>query len=211
MTKDTNESKEEPSKNQEMKSMWSAQSAQSHWNPSVLMSSWMSSWPIQSSNKTWFRGQDQDVICQMANGIVSLAWVISSSAPRSVYSEYFWVKKISLPTMSMANRRLSRQNRHFGKVSKTNMKLAKFMKKHLCSDSFHVIYMCLLLAAGQSTASSFFFPSSEEHGSDVVNVKFEFVKFHLVWGHGPRVAMCSWFQVLPQTRHVWNCLDHWSI
>ena len=106
----------------------------------------------------------------MANGIVSLAMANTWSAPCSVYFEYF-----SLPT-SMANQksRLSEQNRHFVKVSKTNTKLAKSIKKRLCSDFFYLIEMCLLLAAGQSTALSFCFPSSEEHA---VNAKFEFAKY----------------------------------
>ena len=149
MTKDTNE---ELRKNQARTKRWnqrsvvSTQSAHSRWNPSVLMSSWMSSWPIQSSNKTWFRGQDQDVICQMANGIVSLAWVISSLLG------VFWVFLsiyFSLPNISMANQKL--QNRHFGKVSRTNTKLAKSMKKHVPSSRCWSKYGLI------------FFPSSEEH------------------------------------------------
>lgn len=196
MTKDTNE---ELRKNQARTKRWnqrsvvSTQSAQSRWNPSVLMSSWMSSWPIQSSNKTWFRGQDQDVICQMANGIVSLAWVISSLLG------VFWV----FLNIYFHCRTFRWQIKN----CKTDI-LGRWAER---TRSWRSPWrnMCLLLAAGQSTALSFsqVLKNIEEIPSS--QVKFEFAKFHL-WGHGPRVAMCSWFQVLPQARHVWNCVDHWS-
>lgn len=108
MTKDTNESKEEPSKNQEMKSMWSAQSAQSHWNPSVLMSSYVLMNVLMAHSKL---KQNMSSRSGPGRNLPNGEWhcepcmSCSDQLPARCIlsiSEYLF----SLPTMSMANQEL---------------------------------------------------------------------------------------------------------
>lgn len=184
--------KEEPSKDQEMKSKISGQHTVSTIplkpiSPYVLMNVLMADSKLQQ-NMISRSGPGRN----LPNGEWHCEPCMSYQLPARCIlsiSEYLF----SLPNISMANQKL--QNRRW--AERTRSWRSPWRN------------MCLLLAAGQSTALSFsqVLKNIEEIPSS--QVKFEFAKFHL-WGHGPRVAMCSWFQVLPQARHVWNCVDHWS-
>lgn len=140
--------KEEPSKDQEMKSKISGQHTVSTIplkpiSPYVLMNVLMADSKLQQ-NMISRSGPGRN----LPNGEWHCEPCMSYQFPARCIlsiSEYLF----SLPNISMANQKL--QNRHFGKVSRTNTKLAKSMKKHVPSSRCWSKYGLI------------FFPSSEEH------------------------------------------------